>query len=102
MKRAAFLIILLAVPAAVFAEGATRRMIVVTRHAAAEAMQRLRGDDFDPDNRVRYNARGFKYVNAFAADLDESEIAALKKSPEVQWIEESHEVHAFAVDAITP
>ena len=102
MKRAAFLVVLLAVPAAVFAEGATRRMIVVTRHQAPEAMQRLRGNDFDQDNRVRYNARGFKYINAFAADLDESEIAALKKSPEVQWIEESHEVHTFAQDAITP
>jgi serine protease len=100
MKRAAVLFFLIALPGVVFAEGTTRRMIVATRHPAAEAMQRLRGDDFDPANRIRYNARAFKYVNAFVADLDESEIAALKKSPEVDYIEPDPERHALA-DAIT-
>jgi len=100
MKHAAAIFFLIALPGVVFAEGTTRRMIVATRHPATEAMQRLRGDDFDPANRIRYNARAFKYVNAFVADLDESEIAALKKSPEVAYIEPDVERHAFA-DAIT-
>jgi subtilisin family serine protease len=81
-------------------------MIVATRHPAAEAVQRLRGDDFDPSNRIRYNIHAFKYVNAFVADLDESEIAALKKSPEVDYVEPDPERHALDVtsqaDAITP
>jgi subtilisin family serine protease len=101
MKRAAVFFFLIALPGVVFAEGRTRRMIVATRHPANEAMQRLRGDDFDPSNRIRYNAYAFKYINAFVADLDESEIAALKKSPEVVFIEPDVERHAFAADTIT-
>ena len=100
MKRAAILFFLLTLPAVLFGEETTRRMIVGTRQPAAQAMQRLRGDDFDPSDRVRYNVRAFKYVNAFAADLDESEIAALKKSPEVLYIEPDLERHAFA-DTVT-
>lgn len=102
MKRASVFFFLIALPGVVFAEGRTRRMIVATRHPANEAMQRLRGDDFDPSNRIRYNARAFKYVNAFVADLDESEIAALRKSPEVDFIEPDPERHALAADTITP
>jgi serine protease len=101
MKRAAAFFFLIALPGVVFAEGTTRRMIVATRHPANEAMQRLRGDDFDPSNRIRYNAQAFRYVNAFVADLDESEIAALKKSPEVVYIEPDVERRAFAVDTVT-
>ena len=102
MKRAAVCFFLfLAVPAVVLADGVTRRMIVATRRPAPDALQRLRGDDFDPSNRIRYNVQAFKYVNAFVADLDESEIAALKRSPEVDYIEEDSERHAFA-DTIKP
>jgi subtilisin family serine protease len=102
MKRAALLIsILLALPGAILADGTTRRMIVGTRRPATEALMRLRSDDFDPGNRVRYAIRTFKYVNAFAADLDETEIAALRKSPEVDYIEPDPERHAFA-DTIVP
>src|SRR5207244_784531 len=56
---------------------------------------------FDPTNRVRYNVVAFRYVNAFAADLDETEIAALKKNREVEYIEEDPERHILA-DSITP
>src|SRR5438067_1527307 len=94
MKRAAvFLFLSLAVPAVLLAEGVTRRMIVATRQPALVSLQRMRGEDFDPGNRVRYDIVPFKYINAFAADLDETEIAKLKKSPEVEYIEEDPERH---------
>src|SRR5437667_546987 len=101
MKRGAVLFsFFLALPGVMLADGVTRRMIVGTRHPAGEALQRLRGDDFDPGDRVRYDVRTFEYVNAFAADLDETEVAALQKSPEVEYIEPDPERHAFA-DTVT-
>ena len=101
MKRAAVLFFLFLVPGVMLAEGTTRRMIVATRHPAPEALRQLRNDNFDPSDRVRYNVREFKYVNAFVADLDETEIAALQKSPEVEFIEPDPERHLLA-DSIIP
>ncbi len=97
MKRVAvFFFFSLAVPAVLFADGVTRRMIVGTRQPALNALQRLRSDEFDPTDRVRYNVQTFRYLNAFVADLDESEIATLKKSPLVDYIEEDPERHILA------
>src|SRR5437763_2999044 len=96
MKRAAVLLVLFfALPEVMMA--ATQRMLVATRRPAAEALQRLRGDDFDPTARAGRNLAAFKIVNGFVADLDESEIAALKKSPEVLYIEPDVERHAFSL-----
>jgi subtilisin family serine protease len=97
MKRAALLSLFFSVaPAVLFAGDLPRRMIVGTRVPALNALQRLRSDDFDPGNRVRYAVVAFEYVNAFAADLTESEIAAMKRSPVVEYVEEDLERHAFA------
>ena len=98
MKRAAVLLSLfLAVPEVIMAAGTTR-MIVVTRRPATEALARMRGDDFDPAARAdRYKLKTFKIINGFAADLDESEIATLQKSPEVEYLEPAVERHAFSL-----
>jgi subtilisin len=102
MKRAAlFFFLSFAVPAVMLADGVTRRMIVGTRQPALNALQQLRSDEFDPTNRVRYDVVAFRYINAFVADLDETEIAALKKNPAVEYIEEDPERHILA-DSITP
>ena len=95
MKRAAVLLsLLLAVPEVMLA--ATQRVIVVTKRPATEALQRMRGDDFDPGARAaNIGLKTFKIVNGFVADLDDSEIVALRKSPEVAYIEPDVERHAF-------
>src|SRR5437764_458717 len=96
MKRAAVLFSLFfALPEAIWA-AETTRMIVVTRRPATEALTRMRGDDFDPGARAdRYNLKTFKIINGFVADLDQSEIAALRKSPEVEYLEPDVERHAL-------
>jgi subtilisin family serine protease len=97
MKRAAVLLfVFLALPEVTIA--ATQRVLVATRHPAAEALARMRGDDFDPSARADRNLDTFKIVNGFVADLDESEIAALRKSPEVLYVEPDAERHAFALN----
>lgn len=102
MKRAARLsLFFLVAPAVLFAGDLPRRMIVGTRVPALNALQRLRGDDFDPTDRVRYDVVPFKYVDAFAADLTESEIAALKRSPWVEYVGDDPERHAFADSVVS-
>lgn len=98
MKRIALLVLLVLIPASAFAQS-TRRYIVVTRQPAAEALQRLRGDDFEP--RQQQRVRQFKNINAFAADLTEDEVATLEESDSVRWVEPVIERHLLA-DTITP
>ncbi|MEO6258828.1 MAG: S8 family serine peptidase, partial [Thermoanaerobaculia bacterium] len=102
MKRIAALLFLFAIPALAHADATTRRMIVVTRHPFAQAERALRGargDDFDFDNRVRYNVKAFTIINGFAADLTAEEIAQLKKSPEVSYIEPVIERYKFGASS---
>lgn len=94
MKRCALLLLLLTVvPVGAFAQ-TTRRYIVMTRAAAPEALRTLRGDDWEPVDRS--DVRAFKYINGFAADLTEAEVAQLKASGGVRWIEPVLERHALA------
>ena len=94
MKRVAVVFsLLLMFPAAMFAAGTTQRVLVATRRPAPEALQRMRGDNFDPGERLRGT---FTSVNGFVADLDQSEIATLRQSPDVLYIEPDPERHAFS------
>ena len=100
MKRTAALAFLFAVPAIANADSIARRMIVVTRHPFAQAERALRGargDDFDFENRVRYNVKAFTIINGFAADLTGDEIVQLKKSAEVSYIEPVIERYKFGL-----
>jgi serine protease len=97
MKRCALLALLLALPLSAFA--GTSRYIVVTRHPVISAMRPLPNDDFEP--RVSQGVHTFRSINGFAADLDDNDLAILKRSPNVEYIEPVVERHAFA-DAIIP
>ena len=102
MKRIAALAFLFAIPAIAHADSTTRRMIVVTRHPYAQAERALRaghGDDFDFENRVRYNVKPFTIINGFAADLTGDEVLELKKSSEVSFVEPVVERYKFEVSA---
>src|ERR1700680_3462601 len=97
MKRCALLALLLALPLSAFA--GTGRYIVVTRHPVISAMRPLPNDDFEP--RVSQGVHTFRSITGFAADLDDNDLAMLKRSPNVEYIEPVVERHAFA-DAIIP
>lgn len=89
MKRRALLALFLLLPISAFAD----RYIVVTRHPIPSAIRPLPNDDFSPG--PRHRVRGFISINGFAADLDDADLAVLKKSPDVEWIEPVLERHAF-------
>ncbi len=98
MKRCALIAFLIAFPAALFATP-TERYIVVTRHPFAEAARTLRNDNFDPT--PRRDVAEFRIINGFAADLSDNDLAKLKQSSEVDWIEPVIERHALA-DSVQP
>ena len=89
MKRCVLLALLLALSTPAFAD----RYIVVTRHPIPSAIRPLPNDDFSPG--PRHRVRGFISINGFAADLDDADLAVLKKSSDVEWIEPVLERHAF-------
>lgn len=102
MKRIAALAFLFVMPAIAQAGSTPRRMIVVTRHPYAQAERAIRagrGDDFDFENRVRYNVKPLTIINGFAADLTEEEVARLTKSSEVSYVEPVVERYKFGVSS---
>src|ERR1700736_2097276 len=97
MKRCALLALLIALPLSASAD--TSRYIVVTHHSVTSALRPIPNGDFEA--RPANGVRRFESINGFAADLDDNELAILKRSPEVDYIEPVLERHAFA-DAIIP
>jgi serine protease len=97
MKRSALIALFLALPLSGFAD--TSRYIVVTRHPVVSAIRPLPNESFEP--RVTQGVRTFKSINGFAADLDDNDLAILKRSPSVEYIEPVVERHAFADAVIT-
>ena len=95
MKRCALLALLVALPLSAFAD--TSRYIVVTRHSVTSTRRPIVNGDFE--GRPSHGIRTFQSINGFAADLDDNDLAILKRSPEVDYIEPVLERHAFA-DAI--
>jgi len=67
--------------------------IVVTRHPFRESITSI-GDDALPGRAGRYLS-GFESINGFEATLSDSEVASLRKSPEVAWVEPVVERHAL-------
>ncbi len=94
MKRSALLLLLVSlVPVGAFAQ-ATHRYIVVTRQTASQSLTAIRNDDWQP--RAGADIREFKNLNAFAADLTDDEVAALKASRNVRWVEPVLERHLLS------
>lgn len=97
MKRYAFFLLFVFLPLGAFSQ-TTRRYIVVTRHAAPEAVRALRNDSWEP--RAGSGVREFRYINGFAADLTDDEVAELQASREVRWVEPVLERHVLS-DSVT-
>ena len=99
MKRCLLLVLTVVIfPASVFAQ-ATREYIVVTRQQGHAALQALRNDDWSPRAGME-SVREFKYVPGFTVELTDEEVAQLKKSRTVRWVEPVLERHALS-DTIT-
>lgn len=102
MKRCALLLSLLILPVAAFGQ-TTRQYIVMTRKPALDSIRSMRNDDWTPGAHVGLHE--FRYLNGFAAELTDDEVATLKKSAQVRWIEpvvERHLLQTATVDAVTP
>ena len=98
MKRLLPLALLLAgVPAAAAPAG---RYIVALRPAADRAAVRVFGDDLEAR---RHGARDLGIISGFAADLSDDEVAALRRSREVRFVDPVVERHLLdAAPALTP
>lgn len=72
--------------------GSTGRYLIAIHHPARSASLRMLRDSAE----ARLHAvRPFQSVDAFAADLTEDDVAALKRSPEVRYISPVVERHAL-------
>src|SRR6185503_15410643 len=94
MRRTVISFVVLLLTASAFAEG-TQRYFVGTRSIVGDegGIRRLYRD---ADSQAQ--PRGvvtFRNINAFAADLTDDEVRALKRSPEVSYVEPVVEMHAF-------
>ena len=94
MRRIVLFVIASLTSSAVFAAGATHSFLVGTRHNAAESVHRILGDDSVVAGR---NIETFDIVDAYRADLTDAEAMALRKSPEVRYVEEDIVAHAFGL-----
>jgi serine protease len=92
MRRFALAAFFVLFPLVAFAENVDS-YIVVTRHPFREAIVAI-GDDALPGRAGRFIS-GFESVNGFEATLSDSEVAVLRTSPEVRWIEPVLERHAL-------
>ena len=92
MRRFALAAFFVLFPLVAFAESVDS-YIVVTRHPFRQAIVAI-GDDALPGRAGRFIS-GFESVNGFEATLSDSEVAALRTSPEVRWIEPVLERHAL-------
>lgn len=71
----------------------------MTREDSASSLDRMKRDEnWEPGRLAR--VRDFQYINGFAADLTDDEVAQLNKSPQVRWIEPVIERHALS-DSVT-
>ncbi|MEO8035375.1 MAG: S8 family serine peptidase [Acidobacteriota bacterium] len=89
-----FAIALVLGTSSVVAEGATRRYLVATTHPFHG---HLAGGVRDGMDLTARDTDSFQSVNGFAAELSDEEVSALRKSPEVRFIEPELERHATAI-----
>jgi len=95
MKRNAVLLLALALTVTAAAAD-TQRYLIGTRHAvhagAFGAVKRIITRELAPAD-----ITAFQTINGFAADLTPADVAALRQSGEVRWIEPVLERHALAL-----
>ena len=87
------LLILLLIAAVPLSAATTSRYIVATRHGVrASALRSIRGNSESSDFGDRA-VRSFAVIDAFAADLTDSEVVALKQSSDVRYVSRTVERH---------
>jgi serine protease len=96
MKRLAIFVFLLTSPALAFADPARHSVLVATAHRSHLSVRSMAVGGVDPSS-SGHNYTEFSIVNGFAADLTDDEIASLKKSSEVLFIEDDKERHALGL-----
>ncbi len=93
------LLALLAIALSTASAQAADRYLVATRHASRDADVRMLRH---PEDFRAHAVRPFRWVNAFAADLTASEVAELKRSPEVRFVTAVVERHASVEGGLRP
>ncbi len=94
MKRPLLLLALLVVPV-LYADENPHRYIVVTRSMTRLALPQILRDDLAP--RTDRDINGWDIINGFAAYLTDAEVAQLRKSPHVAYVEPTVERHLMAI-----
>src|SRR5689334_16716240 len=82
MKKTLALLITLCAAVPLFAQSKTRYLISMRRSPATASIHFVR----DAADAVAHNVRTFSSVNFIAADLTDAEAAAMRKSPDVNYI----------------
>lgn len=103
MKRIGISLLLFIACTPAFAQNTYEHYIVGTRIAARQAADEILRDDL-PERPWRSKAtrlHAFRVVDAFEADLTWDEAQALKKLPQVAYVEQDFERHMLA-DSVTP
>lgn len=98
MKRFAIAAFLIALPFSAFAQSA-HRYIVGTHRPFREAIRAISEEPRAP--RLREGVLGYDVINAFAADLTDTEAEQLRQSPNVTYVEPAVERHMLS-DSVVP
>lgn len=93
MKRTLLAAAMLLMPSLLLADGTARPYIVGTRQPARDAVKRILNDDLTP--RAGRDVEAFDIIDAFAANLTDDEVTALRRSPNVSYVEADVESHAL-------
>lgn len=94
MKRTALVALVLFVTTAALASETKRYLVATTHPVRTTSLGTLAQELREPGER---RIASFSAVNGFAADLTASEVAALRQSPDVRWLEPVVARELFAV-----
>src|SRR5712691_5614293 len=100
MKKISTLILCLSLALASSALAATQRYIVATRTSVPAAHIALMIRDVETTSQAR-SVESFRLLAGFAADLTDDEAAAMRKSPDVRYVEAVVERHALDLGVTT-
>jgi serine protease len=99
MNRIGVLVLLLVSSTSLFAQQ-VKTYIVGTRHSSLAAAREIMSDEL-PHRSGRGGFRAFESIDGFAIELTDAEVAQLRKSPNVRYVE-PEVVHHKMTDSITP
>jgi serine protease len=103
MKKIVLSFLILALSSTLVAATPTQRYVVATRASVGSVRAALMIRDIESaaaPTPMERDVTAFSSIDGFAADLTDAEVAALRKSPSVQYVEPVAERHAFGLGAI--